>query len=109
MALKSDVRTGSIERELSNTTVSLSLAFLWGGAGGLSPVWNGQNNKLLEAQRKHITRDNKTGIVHTVRIYVLMRPLTVFSDLHSNYVTQNCCEFLVKCRLLILAYRHSTH
>ena len=38
MALKSDVRTGSIERELSNTTVSLSLAFPRGGGGGLSPV-----------------------------------------------------------------------
>lgn len=70
MALKSDVRTGSIERELSNTTVSLSLAFPRGGAGGLSPGWNGQNNKLLEAQRKHITREyNKTGIVHTYGIY----------------------------------------
>ena len=69
MALKSDVRTGSIERELSNTTVSLSLAFPRGGAWGLPPVWNGQNNKLLEAQRKHITRDNKSGIVHTYGIY----------------------------------------
>ena len=94
MALKSDVRTGSIERELSNATVSLSLAFPRGGAGGLSPVWNGQNNKLLEAQRNtYVTRDNKSGIRSTV---ILMRALTVFSDLHSNYVTQNCCEFLVK-------------
>ena len=57
MALKSDVRTGSIERELSNTTVSLSLAFPRGGAGGLSPVWSGQNNKLLEAQRNTYVRN----------------------------------------------------
>lgn len=60
MALNSDVRMGSIERELSNTTVSLSTAFPRAGAGELSSMWNSQKKNWRH--REHITRDGGCGL-----------------------------------------------